>query len=226
MRELVEYDGIEILWEAKKRGRGIIFLTSHLGAWEILCYAHSAIYEPISFLVRPIDNPLIEELVEQTRTRFGNQPISKKSAARAAMKLLRGGGILGVLADLNTHPHEGVFVPFFNRLACTTASVATLALRTDASVIPVCAPWDEQKQKFVFHGEPILELVRTGDQARDVEINTARFTAAIERQIRTYPEQWMWIHKRWKTRPQGEPDLYARQPAAELPPRITNEGAF
>jgi KDO2-lipid IV(A) lauroyltransferase len=219
IRKLVEYDGIEILWEAKRRGRGVIFLTSHLGAWEILCFAHSALYEPISFLVRPIDNPYIEELIEETRMRFGNNPISKKSAARAALKLLRGGGILGVLADLNTHPHEGVFVPFFNHLACTTASVATLALRTDASVIPVCAVWDEQKKRFVFHGEPILELVRTGDAARDVELNTARFTAAIERQIRTYPDQWMWIHKRWKTRPAGEPDLYGEQ----LPARISTQ---
>jgi KDO2-lipid IV(A) lauroyltransferase len=226
IRNLVEYDGIEILWEAKRRGRGIIFLTSHLGAWEILCYAHSALYEPISFLVRPIDNPYIEELVEETRTRFGNNPISKKSAARAALKLLRGGGILGVLADLNTHPHEGVFVPFFGRLACTTASVATLALRTDASVIPVCAPWDEAKKRFVFHGEPIIELVRTGDQARDVEINTARFTAAIERQVRTYPEQWMWIHKRWKTRPEGEPDLYGQQTPAKILTQTGPEETF
>ena len=210
LRDLVEYDGIEILWEAKRRGRGIIFLTSHLGAWEILCFAHSALYEPISFLVRPLDNPLVEQMIERTRSRFGNQPIDKKSAARNALKLLRGGGILGVLADLNAHPQEGVFVPFFGLPACTTAGVATLALRTDASVIPVCAPWHEEKQRFVFHGDPILELVRTGDHARDVEINTARFTAAIERQVRAYPDQWMWIHKRWKTRPAGEPDLYGK----------------
>lgn len=226
MRDLVEYDGIEILWEAKRRGRGIIFLTAHLGAWEILSFAHSALYEPISFMVRPIDNPRVEELVEARRTRFGNQPIDKKSAARAAMKLLRGGGILGVLADLNTHPHEGVFVPFFNRLACTTGGVAVLALRTDASVIPVVAPWDEKRGKFVFHGEPILELVRTGDHQRDVEINTARFTAAIERQVRTYPDQWLWIHKRWKTRPAGEPELYGKHIAAKLSSQATNESVI
>ncbi|MCA1592604.1 MAG: lysophospholipid acyltransferase family protein [Acidobacteria bacterium] len=213
LREVVEYDSedVKLLDVARERGRGVIFLTSHLGAWEILCFAHSVFYNPISFLVRPIDNSRIEEMVEGLRTRFGNQPIDKKAAARTAMRLLRQGGTLGVLADLNTQEREGVFVPFFGHLACTTAGAATLALRTDATVIPVCAPWDEKRRRFVFHGGPVIELVRTGDPARDVEVNTARFTAAIERQIRAYPDQWLWIHKRWKTRPAGEPDLYARQ---------------
>ena len=207
---LVEYDGIEILREAKARGRGIIFLTGHLGAWEVLSFAHSALHEPISFMVRRLDNPRVETLVDGVRTRFGNRSIDKKMAARSALKLLREGGILGILADLNTQPNEGVFVPFFGRPACTTSGIAVLALRTDASVIPVVAPWDEAKGRWVFRGSPIVELVRTGDHERDVEVNTARFTAALERQIRKYPDQWLWIHKRWKTRPPGEPDLYAR----------------
>jgi Kdo2-lipid IVA lauroyltransferase/acyltransferase len=216
LREAVEYheEDVKLLDVARERGRGVIFLTGHLGAWELLCFAHSVFYEPLSFLVRPIDNPRVEGLVESLRTRFGNQPIDKKSAARRAMKLLRDGGTLGVLADLNSQEREGVFVPFFNHLACTTAGVATLALRTDATVIPCFAPWDEARGKFVFRGGPVLELVRTGDQARDVEVNTARFTAAIESYVRRYPDQWLWIHKRWKTRPAGEPDLYAR-PLAE-----------
>ncbi|MGH9900745.1 MAG: lysophospholipid acyltransferase family protein, partial [Pyrinomonadaceae bacterium] len=221
-REIVEYDGLELLWDAKRGGRGIIFLTSHLGAWELLCFAHSAIHEPISFMVRPIDNPRVEETVERIRTRFGNQPIDKKSAARAALKLLRAGGTLGILADLNTHPHEGVFVPFFGRPACTTAGIAVLALRTDATVIPVCAPWDERRRRFVFRGDPAIELVRTGDHQRDIEINTARFTAAIERQVRAYPDQWLWIHKRWKTRPPGEPDLYAERVNTPSPVEISS----
>lgn len=208
MRALVEYDGIEYLEAAKRRGKGIIFLTMHLGAWEVLSFAHSAIYEPLSFLVRPLDNPRVEEMVERIRGRFGNQPINKKAAARTALKILREGGTLGILADLNTHPNEGVFVPFFGHLACTTAGVATLALRTDAAVIPVSAPWDAARQRFVFRGEPALELIRTGDAQRDLEENTALFTQAIERHVRANPEQWLWIHKRWRTRPPGEPDLY------------------
>ncbi|HST50927.1 MAG TPA: lysophospholipid acyltransferase family protein [Pyrinomonadaceae bacterium] len=212
LREVAEYDGedVKLLDVARGRGRGVIFLTSHIGAWELLCFAHSVFYEPISFLVRPIDNPRIDALVERIRTRFGNQPIDKKAAARTALRLLKQGGTLGVLADLNTQEREGVFVPFFDHLACTTAGVATLALRTDATVIPVCAPWDERRQKFVFRGGPIIEIVRTGDDKRDIEINTANFTAAIERHVRMFPDQWLWIHKRWKTRPPGEPDCYTR----------------
>lgn len=216
---VAEYDSedVKLLDVARERGRGVIFLTSHLGSWEMLCFAHSALYEPLSFLVRPLDNSRIDRMVERLRTRFGNRPIDKGAAARTALKLLRQGGTLGVLADLNTQEREGVFVPFFGRLACTTAGVATLALRTDATVIPVCAPWDERRGKFVFRGGPVIELVRTGDDRRDVEVNTANFTAAIERHVRMFPDQWLWIHKRWKTRPSGEPDLYAR------PTQLTSE---
>ncbi|MCA1818124.1 MAG: lysophospholipid acyltransferase family protein, partial [Acidobacteria bacterium] len=211
LRDLVEYDGIEILHEAQARGRGIIFLTAHLGAWEVLSFAHSALHNPLSFMVRRLDNPRVEELIDKIRTRFGNRSIDKKMAARSALKLLREGGTLGILADLNTQPHEGVFVPFFGRPACTTSGIAVLALRTDAAVIPVVAPWHEERGRYVFHGSPVVELVRTGDHERDIELNTARFTAAIEGQVRKYPDQWLWIHKRWKTRPAGEPDFYDRE---------------
>jgi len=224
LREIVEYDSedVKLLDVARERGRGVIFLTAHLGAWELLCFAHSAFYSPLHFLVRPLDNPRVEELIEGMRRRFGNQPIDKGAAALTAMRLLRRGGTLGILADLNTQPREGVFVPFFGRLACTTAGAATLALRTDATVIPCCAPWDERRKKFVFRGGPVLELVRTGDAARDVELNTARFTAAIEAQVRRFPNQWLWIHKRWKTRPEGEPDFYAKKIDVTRPPFETH----
>jgi KDO2-lipid IV(A) lauroyltransferase len=214
---LVEYDGIEILHEAQARGRGVIFLTGHLGAWEVLSFAHSALHNPISFMVRRLDNPRVERLVDGVRTRYGNRAIDKKMAARSALKLLREGGTLGILADLNTQPNEGVFVPFFGRPACTTSGIAVLALRTDASVIPVVAPWHEERGRYVFHGSPIVELVRTGDHDRDVEINTARFAAAFEEQVRRFPDQWLWIHKRWKTRPPGEPDLYSTEALPSAP---------
>jgi KDO2-lipid IV(A) lauroyltransferase len=210
LRKVIEYDqvGLAHLREAEKNHRGVIFLTGHIGAWELLSFGWSALEYPISFLVRPIDNPLIEQMIENVRTRFGNRAIDKKSAARQALRVLRQGGTLGVLSDLNTQPHEGVFVPFFGRLACTTAGIATLALKTDAVVIPTVAVWDKRRQRYFFHGDPPVELVRTGDHKRDIEINTARFAAAMERLVRLYPDQWLWIHKRWKTRPPGEPDLY------------------
>ncbi|MGH9967215.1 MAG: lysophospholipid acyltransferase family protein [Pyrinomonadaceae bacterium] len=210
LRKLIEYDevGLAHLREAERNRRGVIFLTGHVGSWELLSFGWSALEYPISFLVRPIDNPRIEEMIERIRTRFGNRAIDKKSAARQSLRVLREGGTLGILSDLNTQPHEGVFVPFFGRLACTTAGIATLALKTDAVVIPTCAIWDKQRKRYFFHGDPPVELVRTGDHEKDVELNTARFAAAMERMVRLYPEQWLWIHKRWKTRPEGEDSLY------------------
>jgi Kdo2-lipid IVA lauroyltransferase/acyltransferase len=210
LRELIEYDqvGLAHLRAAEKEQRGVIFLTGHLGSWELLSFGWSALEYPISFLVRPIDNPRIEAMIESVRTRFGNRAIDKKNAAREALRVLRAGGTLGILSDLNTQPHEGVFVPFFGRLACTTAGIATLALKTDAVVIPTVAVWNREKKRYYFHGDPPVELVRTGDKHKDLELNTARFAAAMEALVRRYPDQWMWIHKRWKTRPPGEASIY------------------
>jgi KDO2-lipid IV(A) lauroyltransferase len=210
LRELIEYDevGLAHLREAERTKRGVIFLTGHLGVWELHSFGWSALEYPLSFLVRPLDNPRVEELIESIRTRFGNRAIDKQSAARQALRVLRQGGTLGILSDLNTQTREGVFVPFFGKLACTTAGIATLALKTDAVVIPTCAVWNKERQRYFFHGDPPVELVRTGDQEKDIEVNTARFAAAVERMVRLYPDQWLWIHKRWKTRPPGEPDVY------------------
>jgi KDO2-lipid IV(A) lauroyltransferase len=210
LRRLIEYDevGLRHLREAEKNKRGVIFLTGHLGVWELHSFGWSALEYPLSFLVRPLDNERLEAMVEGIRTRFGNRAIDKKSAARQSLRVLREGGTLGILSDLNTQPYEGVFVPFFGKLACTTAGIATLALKTDAVVIPTCAVWDRKKKRYFFHGDPPVELVRTGDHAKDIEVNTANFAAAIERMVRLYPDQWLWIHKRWKTRPPGEAEIY------------------
>ncbi|MCA1603480.1 MAG: lysophospholipid acyltransferase family protein [Acidobacteria bacterium] len=210
LRQLIEYDvvGLAHLREAEKNNRGVIFLTGHLGVWELHSFGWSALEYPLSFLVRPLDNPRIEEMIERIRTRFGNRAIDKQSAARQSLRVLREGGTLGILSDLNTQTREGVFVPFFGKLACTTAGIATLALKTDALVIPTCAVWDKKRKRYFFHGDPPVELIRTGDPSKDIEVNTARFAAAVERMVRLYPDQWLWIHKRWKTRPTGEADLY------------------
>jgi Kdo2-lipid IVA lauroyltransferase/acyltransferase len=213
LRALIDYDpvGLKHLREAEAEGRGVIFLTGHLGGWEVLSFAWSALEYPINFIVRPLDNSRVENLIEGIRTRFGNTAINKTAAARQALRALRAGGTLGILADLNTQEKEGVFVPFFDRLACTTTGAAMLALRANALVIPTCAVWDKKRGRYFFHGDPPVELVRTGDEKRDIEINTANFTVAIERMVRAYPDQWLWIHKRWHTRPAGEFSPYQRQ---------------
>jgi KDO2-lipid IV(A) lauroyltransferase len=223
LRGLIDYDPVALshLRAAEATGRGLIFLTGHIGSWELLSFGWSALEYPINFIVRPLDNPRVEDLIESYRTRFGNKAISKTAAARQALRVLRAGGTLGILADLNTQAKEGVFVPFFGHLACTTTGAALLALRADAIVIPTCAVWDKQRGRYLFHGEPPVELVRTGDEKRDIEVNTANFAAALERMIRAYPEQWLWIHKRWHTRPAGEPSPYARHSKDTDAPQLT-----
>lgn len=189
-------------------GRGTIIVSPHLGNWEMLVLGYSALFEPMSYLARALDNPMIEDLTVRLRTRFGNRPINKTNSLNLAIKILREAGILGILADVNAHPKEGVFVPFFGVPACTPSGAALLAIRTNAVIIPMCGVWDEKKQHYIaIHGD-IIEPVKTGDRHHDIVATTAVFTAAMEKLIRAYPDQWLWIHKRWKTRPPGEKSLY------------------
>lgn len=214
LEKLIEIDFDPELFEKYEKlraeGRGAIIISPHLGNWELLVFAWSALFEPVSYLARPLDNSLIEDLTVRLRTRFGNRPINKTNAVPTAIKMLREGGLLGVLADVNAHPKEGVFVPFFGVPACTSSGVAMLAMRTNAIIIPLAGVWDEAQKRYkVVHGG-IVEPASTDDRQRDVVDLTSRFTAEVEKLIRAYPDQWLWIHKRWKTRPPGEKDLYGR----------------
>ena len=208
----IEYRFDPEMLEAQKKwraeGRGTILVSPHLGNWEMLVFGYSALAEPMSYLARPLDNPLIEDMTVRLRTRFGSRPINKKNSVPAAIKVLREAGLLGILADVNAHPKEGVFVPFFGVPACTSAGVATLAVRTNAMIIPLAAVWDEELGKYIAINGSVVEPQKTGDRQRDIVETTAAFTAEVEKLIRRYPEQWRWIHKRWKTRPPGEPSLY------------------
>src|SRR5881275_1906885 len=192
---------------AKATGRGVIFVTPHLGNWEMLALAASAIFEPIAYLARPLDNPLLDRYTSRVRSRFGNRPINKRDSVLEGLAILDTGGNLGLLADVNTLQRDGVFVPFFGHLACTTRSVAMLALRTDALIVPVCCAWNTNRYRILV-GEPV-EAVRTASYAKkNITDTTALYTAEIEKFIRAYPGQWIWIHRRWKTRPSGQPSLY------------------
>lgn len=212
LSKLVEFPTMDERWKraeaSKNAGRGVIVLTPHLGGWEIFALAMSAIFGAQSYLVRRLDNRRLEEMIERLRGRFGNAPIDKMNAAAPALAVLRGGGNLGILADINVQRREGVFVPFFNVAACTTVGVAALVMRTNALVVTLSTAWDAEKNKYVVNLGDVLEFERSGDRERDMIDFTARFTASIERLIRKNPEQWMWIHKRWKTRPEGEAEIY------------------
>jgi len=206
--EIIDRDGFEYLAAAKQAGRGIILFTGHVGAWELSSFALSLFGHPLSFLVRRIDNPKIEAMIDRARTHLGNRTIDKRSAAREMMEILRAGETLGILVDLNTLDREGIFVDFFGRPASTTFMVAKLALRTGAAVLPVFAPWDKERGCFLLKVDPPLLIERTGNEQEDIRRLTQQYTRIVEDYVRRYPDQWLWIHRRWKTRPPGEPEIY------------------
>jgi KDO2-lipid IV(A) lauroyltransferase len=201
-------DGFENFATAQSRGKGVLFLTGHMSAWELAPFAQALFGNPLHFLVRPIDNARVDELVTRYRCSSGNSPIDKNNSARAVLKVLNSGGTVGILADHNTLLSEGVFVDFFGIPACTTAGLARFALHTDAAVVPGFLHWDPSLRKYRLRFEPAVELVRGGGEATDVRENTQRFTRVIENYIRSHPDQWLWLHRRWTTRPPGEPPIY------------------
>lgn len=215
LAELIDFDldaETRNLYERHKReGRGVLITTGHLGNWEMLVLGFAALYEPISYLARPLDNPRIDEMLNRLRTRFGNRPINKTNSAMLAIKILREGGILGVLSDVNAHPKEGVFVPFFGVPACTLSGAAMLAIRSNSLIFPTFCVWDKSVKRYKFVHGPLLEPANTGDRKQDIIATTSIYTSEIEKIIRQYPDQWMWIHRRWKTRPPGEPDIYGKR---------------
>jgi Kdo2-lipid IVA lauroyltransferase/acyltransferase len=208
IKDIVVVDGAENFDAARRRGKGVIFLTGHMSAWELSPFAHALYGNPLHFLVRPVANARVDELINRYRCLSGNQPIEKNRSARAILKVLGEGGTVGILADHNTSWGEGVFVNFFGVPACTTSGLARIALRTDAAVVPGFLSWDEEQKKYRLMFSPEIQLARTGDEEADVTANTAKFTSVIEDYIRKFPDQWLWVHKRWKTRPPGEKPLY------------------
>ena len=205
---LADGEGLERLEAAKAQGRGVILFTGHLGAWELTSFALSLMGHPLSFLVRRIDNPKVERLVDNSRTRFGNKTLDKLSAARSMVKILRTGETIGLLLDLNTLDDEAIFVDFFGIPASTNFMVAKLALRTQAPIIPIFAPWEEEREKFVLRIQEPVSIEDSGNEEEDVLRLTAKLSLVVEEYVRRYPDQWLWIHKRWKTRPPGEASLY------------------
>ncbi len=204
----IRYDGLEHYLAAREKGRGVLVLTGHLGAWELSSYYHSLVGYPMSLVIRRLDNPLVDKFVNDLRCLHGNRVIHKDDFARGLLTAMHHGETVGILMDTNMTPPQGVFVPFFGVEACTATALARIAMKSGAAVVPGFLLWEASERRYVLRFGEELALVKTGDAAADVVANTALFTATIEQYVRRYPEQWLWLHRRWKTRPAGEERLY------------------
>jgi len=198
----IRYEGFEHYETAMARGKGLLFATAHLGNWELSAFAHALMAAPMNVVVRPLDNPIVDGIVEQRRAMSGNTLLSKRDFARSILQALKKNQAVGILMDQNTAAENGAFVPFFGKPACTNTTFAKLAARSGAAVIPGFAVWDASERRYVLRFYPAVDI--SGDEVED----TARIAAAIEAAIRENPEQWLWIHRRWKTQPAGEASIY------------------
>ncbi|HKD84744.1 MAG TPA: lysophospholipid acyltransferase family protein [Terriglobales bacterium] len=206
--EIATYQGFENFEAAEKRGKGVLLLTAHLGGWEVGSFFHSLQGHPMHIVVRPLDNPHVDALVSRYRSLHGNTMIGKQEFARGLISAMRRNETVGILMDTNMTPPQGVFVDFFGIPACSASGLARIALHSDATVVPAFTIWDAALRKYRVEFDRAVELAHTGDEEADAVANTARFTKAIESYIRRYPDQWLWVHRRWKTRPPGQPALY------------------
>lgn len=205
----IRYEGLQNYLAARERGRGVLVLTAHLGAWELSSFFHSLMGYPMSMVIRRLDHGRIDALVNGIRTLHGNRVLHKDDFARGLLKSMHAGETVGILMDTNMTPPQGVFVPFFGVEACTASGLARVALRSNAAVLPGFLIWEPTESRYVLHFGPELALLRSGRAEDDATANTALFTQTLETYIRRYPEQWLWVHRRWKTRPAGQKSLYA-----------------
>lgn len=202
IHEWIRYDGYEHFERALQQGKGVLFATAHLGNWELSAFAHALMSAPMHVIVRPLDNPRIDALVESRRALSGNHLIGKKDFARSILQALKNNEAVGVLVDQNAGLADGVFVDFFGIQACAGAGFAKIAAHSGAVVIPGFALWSEKDRTHILKFYPPLPI--TGDAAHDTQV----LHRQLESVIREYPDQWLWLHRRWKTRPPGAKELY------------------
>jgi KDO2-lipid IV(A) lauroyltransferase len=206
--EVVVYDGFENYEAALARGKGVLLFAGHFGGWELSSFVLSMHGHWMHVIMRGMDNEYLQELILRYRTMHGNKAVDKGDFVRGLLSAMNAGEVVGMLMDTNMTPPQGIFVDFFGIPACTANGLARIALRTDAAVVPTFTIWDAGLGKYRLRFDPAVELVRTGDPEADIKANTQKFTSIIEDYVRKYPEQWLWVHRRWKTRPPGGKELY------------------
>jgi len=190
--------GLENYQAAYQRGRGILVVTAHIGNWELLPVVAKRAGIPISIVHRPLDFKPLDRFFKDTRSRYGANLIPSRRALLKTVKALKKGEAVAILMDQNVDYYDGVWVDFFGHPACTTKAMAVLARKTGAAVLPVFLYRQADGFRAVF-GE-ILPPVITGDERKDIEAGTAQYTRSIEDGIRKAPDQWFWVHRRWKTK--------------------------
>jgi len=199
MSEWVKFEGLENYTKALSKKKGILFYTGHLGNWELggACLGLHSLH--VNVIYRALDNPVLEDFVAWFRTHTGHKVIPKGGAARKIIKLLKKNEMIGILIDQNVSWREGVFVDFFGRPASTTTGLAALALQTEAAVIPVfIIRLEDGTYKIIIYKE--VKITKTDDYEADLFENTQRFTNIVEDIVRKYPDQYFWLHQRWKTK--------------------------
>ena len=195
----VEVEGMEYADAALSQNKGALSIVAHFGNWELLTIAIPMLVRPMYIVYRPLDSPVIDNMVEYVRTMHGNSLIPKGGSGKKVLELLKENQIIGILSDQNVAAYEGVFVDFFERPACTGVGLAVMAMRSGSPVVPVfMARQKSGKYKLII--KPFLKAVCTDDYEADLQINTQRFTKIVEDVVREYPNQWFWFHQRWKTK--------------------------
>ena len=200
LHEWADVEGLEHLEKAFAQGKGVLSVVAHFGNWELMTVAVPLVARPMKIVYRPLDNPVMDNLLGWVRTKHGNSLIPKGGAGRRIVRSLRENNVIGILSDQNVAADEGVFVNFFGRLACTSVGTAVLALQSGAPVLPAFMPrMPDGRYKLLIL--PAVEIARTDDYESDLIVTTQRFTKVVEDVVRQYPDQWFWIHQRWKTKP-------------------------
>jgi KDO2-lipid IV(A) lauroyltransferase len=196
----VRFEGLEHMEAARSAGRGVIFVAAHIGHWEVQALAHSLAYGPVSVVARSLDNPLLDERLTRFRTAGGNTVIVKQKALARILRALREGEGVAILIDQNVQEQDGIFVDFFGRPAATTTVAAALALKTGCALVPTRTVLGPSGGCRVVYERPI-EWSQSTERTRGIVEITQRLTRVIEGWVREHPEQWLWIHRRWKTQP-------------------------
>ncbi len=206
--QVVAFDGFENYESARARGKGVLLFAGHFGGWELSSFVLSMRGHWMHVIMRGMDNEYLGRLIEHYRTMHGNKAVDKDDFVRGLLSAMKAGEVVGMLMDTNMTPPQGIFVDFFGVPACTASGLARIALKTDAAVVPTFTIWDAKLGKYRLRFDPAVELIRTGDVEAEIKANTQKFNLVIEDYVRKYPEQWLWVHRRWKTRPPGESPLY------------------